>query len=976
MAFGAGLITEDRRRRIHTAREVSENARRLKSSRQYHSSGLSVATTFEEQVESYCEYGPWKRRVLDPDWNEAAPTSASPTKLKQVEPIPSLDVPELTSTEARQSWRFDDAETTKEISGRFAVLRKSSKYHQSLLPPKIQKLPIEKVLNPRDSSNYRPSNLLRENIESKSFLQAQLATQISIILNNGSSAEVIDSAATAFRLAFTGDLIIGIISIELLDVCIRLAQTCDRYGRLDAFIPVLRTILSHGLPVSEECFYNRLPGNIVAQLLEQSGYRHADQQVVTSLSELKLAVAIFTAQACGMPKPLLTVMRNIGLHLCTATLGAELYKLTQDICGLLLNARTDFTAPEVECLILAEHGMALWGQVLVHFSQYFSKTLPNQDQLYAVVSAAIDSALELKKFDKGEDVLSTASQIAKNCNLSISTTWHLRVLGEHWRTTRDLASTQALFDRLEIFIPYTSRPQAMYSAIIQFCVESGRESEAQQYLERLKQACGGETIDLRTHGHLALAKAMREDWDGVEADFHFMKSLANGSTAEYSNTFVPILKLFVARHDVTKSEDFVRLYVENLDVVPNQYMFNIMVDTYCRAGELRSIPGWVEYVRPLGLRVNAVTINTILSRCRQKWDMHFDDLLRLCKEIAKIDDSMIDCTTFEILRSRAIASSNPQEAITLLKSSGLKSPAGVSISDKLRGDMREALAKGRPKKALDLYKYALRKEIPISPKFLVEAVKASIRCAMDGNLTSTIELLSQGRSRGLDIVPAMTQLLLHQVETLNCDSEDLVSFVEHTLGELQKGGLDVTLSIASKVTSILIDRGSPEQAILFWNTLASHEGIAREQIDLVILTVLLRAYIMLSDMTGIKWIMTVLTQNRITPDAHFKQLLKSARRQARKFVDAQPDNLDAQRRYQVLDESVRLVVSQRLQSRLRREEAKQLTLSIVEEALAEKAKTTQDESRQSKQAFYSGRSCETKDIGKLHESQVVEIAAG
>src|SRR5277367_1623251 len=119
VAFGTGLITEDRRRRIHTAREASENARRLKTSRKYHGTGLSVAATFEEQVENYCKYGPWKRgnrqRILDPDWSDAPPNGASSTQLSQVEPIASLDLPGPAPTKARQLGRVYEAKPPNRV---------------------------------------------------------------------------------------------------------------------------------------------------------------------------------------------------------------------------------------------------------------------------------------------------------------------------------------------------------------------------------------------------------------------------------------------------------------------------------------------------------------------------------------------------------------------------------------------------------------------------------------------------------------------------------------------------------------------------------------------------------------------------------------------------------------------------------------------------------------------------------------------
>ena len=60
VAFTAGLLTEDRRRRIHVAREVHANAKKLRSSRKYHSAASPSAESSEEQGLRYRDDGFWQ----------------------------------------------------------------------------------------------------------------------------------------------------------------------------------------------------------------------------------------------------------------------------------------------------------------------------------------------------------------------------------------------------------------------------------------------------------------------------------------------------------------------------------------------------------------------------------------------------------------------------------------------------------------------------------------------------------------------------------------------------------------------------------------------------------------------------------------------------------------------------------------------------------------------------------------------------
>lgn len=909
-----------------------------------------MATTFEEQVENYCKYGPWKggdkQRILDPDWNDERPRSASTTPKSNIEDDIRFDFSRSALTKSRNFGKVDASEMTNWQLWNPVGHPKVGDTEDSMIckPTGTQKdvnIPAAVLQDAAARPNIgdaRPVGPLQKLDRTQSHLATQMFNTLRGL--EGDGAKRIVEAVSTFHKAFQRNMSVQVNQV-LLDACILLGQECDHYDKLDVFIPVLSKILSFGYPIDEETLYKLQARKVIIRLLEQSGYRHSNSQVVMNVDKLKHAVAIFIVKTREKPKPLPMELRDVGLQLCTATLRANLYELTEAVYWRLLCARTDITASEVECLILAEHRRACWDQVLHHFSKYFSRTVPNQNQLYAVVSAAIDSALELGRIDAAEEILSTASQMARNGNLRTSTKWHLRVLGDHWRIARDIKATQALFKRLEAFNEQTSHPQAFYSAMIQFCIEAGSESEAQQYLERLRQLGSGDNMDVRTYGHLALAKAMRNDWPGVEADFCFMKKFAKGSTREHSDIFVPILKLFVASHDVGQVEGFIRLYLEDLDVAPNQYIFNIVVDTYCKAGELSNIPRWIEYARKHGLQVDAVTFNTILSRCRKQWAVHPDDLFQLYKETNKKVGPIFDSTTIQILRRAASSSATPYRAARLIRQ--VRPPTGAKY-EKMEAEMRRALERGDDTKVLKSYKFAMQSGKRVSPQGFSIAVRASIRSAADGNLTSTVKLITDARSRGFDILPSVALLLLHQVNTSKCDGDDLASLVKHTLAEFDKRGLTVTLSIASKVIGELIDRGRPEEALMLWKTMASHDHIARQPVDLVLLTVLLRAHIMLSDIAGIKWVMAVLLDNNIIPDKHFKLVIKRARQEARRFFDAQPDSFDAKQRYEILDECMRLVVAQRANGEARRKEAVQLTLSIVETALAAEPQGAQAES--------------------------------
>ncbi len=86
IAFGAGIITEDRRRRIHAARQVYENGRRIKASRKYHNAGSAALASFEEDISTYGDNGHWKHgKPSDSDlnWDAKSPDIVLPNNHDQ-----------------------------------------------------------------------------------------------------------------------------------------------------------------------------------------------------------------------------------------------------------------------------------------------------------------------------------------------------------------------------------------------------------------------------------------------------------------------------------------------------------------------------------------------------------------------------------------------------------------------------------------------------------------------------------------------------------------------------------------------------------------------------------------------------------------------------------------------------------------------------------------------------------------------------
>lgn len=896
VAFTTGVLAEDRRRRIHTARQAQENALRIKTSRNYHGGGTSIEAAFNRQSENYELWGDG-----DISW------TAEPER---------TDEPPVVNPPMQLEYHFPPLRVRN-------------------LPLRSPSINVEYELKPRSVANKSDTGL--DVVDSIFVRQAQVATSIEDALSQ--SDKTIESAVAILKAAFADGLNVDTLGELLEAAVVRLATACKRNGWMDTFIPIFQEILGNR-PVDEDFFYALQAPAVIVRLLDQSGYVHGTgYHSKADKEKLKEAVTIFCTEFREKPRLLPPAMRDLGFQLCTATYLAELYGLTNIVYWRLSHTGVDFTDLPIGILILANHRAGRHMKALCYFSQLFSQTQPEQRRFYSVVNAAMDSALQLKRFDEAERVIHIATKMSIANNIPTATTWFLKLLGQFWRTTGDLQGTQALFDRLEPLGERCNHPEAIYSAIIQSCVEAGEETQTEQYVDRLRNLTGGE-LDIRTQGHLALAKAMKHDWKSVEADFTLMKDQVCQSPSVYAAVFTPILQLFTRSHDVPEIESFVRHYIEHLGVIPDQYIFNTMVRVYCEAGEIDSIPKWIQYLQRFGLRIDPVTINIILKNCQNRWGMEFFDLFRLSEKVNSIDSKAIDSATMELLRRSAFAAAkgNPTLVRQLMDKVRSLAPSIVRLDrHDIRKQMMTALEEGQPKKALGTYKYAFNNKISLSSQVVSLAVRASIQCRVGSNLGPTVELLKEARARGLDIHPAMTQFFVHQMDILKEDRQNCQAILKVSIAALEEGGLDLTLPVITKATSMLVDLGRSREAIELWDAHSSRSGVAVESVDIVALSVLLRAYISLSNNTGVQWVMHVLSRNRLFPDKRFADILRLATTKEYRYVEANPNDAHASRRCKLLERSLQQVRAQRAQAIQKREEAEKMALSMIEAAAGMKA---------------------------------------
>ncbi|KAK0111394.1 hypothetical protein ONS95_001755 [Cadophora gregata] len=908
IAFGAGLLTEDRRRRIHSAREVHENAKKLKSSRKYHSAGTTSLEALEGQTLQYRDAAFWlpsnvlkstASAVLGPSEDSDCSRTESPTEDEL--PTELSDIPKFTPPHLRV------AKT----------------------PPLNERRP---PLGPRTSEMADHPKRQAHN------RQRKLAHDVNKLL--AQSPPNVDEATALFFDSLEERLLVDKSGLSqlMIDASVHLSKACQLESMFASSARILDIILGYG-PINEEDFWEFRPLSVIRSLISVEGER--DHPPVDP-ERLGKACSIYLTTFREKPKSMSSDVRLLGWDLCKVTCQQGMFDLTLAVFSRLESCRAGESPIAVDCLLKATHGKGHHKKIFRHFQRLYTQTRPDQTQFFQVLSLVIDSMLVLGKLEQAEQVLHAANVMAEGGDLDMSTTWFLKVLGEEYRTHRDLVRLQALFRRLQPLYPRTRHPQALYGAMIQFCVESRDEELASSYYRELRESIDPRPEDLRIYGHFALAKAHQGDWEGVKADFHKMKKIVPEDDEVYSNIFTPILKEYANSHSIDEIEDFVQYFLVRFHLRTNSLIMNAMIDVYSKVHEVDAISRWIAYATADGYLVRSTTFNAILRNCALHFQFSFDECFKLYCLVQELGSDVVDNNSLRILRNVAMSRS-PNDATRnerLQKLKHLDDPVHISGSNEVYRAMTATSAQGNHIAVLKIYKRAQLDHVYLEAKHLNLAVRASL--FLHGpNVIEAVRLIRDSQGNGMmDVTNAIASVFVHQMSDLYEDGsqvDTLAELADRTICSFEECKMKVPQKVITHTASVLQRRGRNRMAIDLWDSMSRRLNIPSSSFDLASLTTLLKAYIGLRDGHGVRWVFQNLVFNKLSPDAQLKSTVKEARREVRKQLNTNPNSERLHDWWTMLDEAYQEVKGMRQEALLKKEEIKIKVIKIMETAIEDHA---------------------------------------
>lgn len=872
VAVGAGLLTEDRRRRIHTARQVYDNARTLKSlksSRHYHAAG--VLEQFEEHAVGQSEDAFWLPSNVAKSKSIAVPHSLVVEDAPQSRPVsksfkkPSIPVPPAISNGPTSSRSHLGSLTPLKASAGSSTFLTHGGSGESF----------------RNEPSSRPDTL--RGIFAR---QQKLASDIATLLQPDSSPNV-ELAISKFLDAFREGVKVtkkGMIP-ALVDAAITLFHAVPKNSHIQE--QILLIVARHG-PIDEVQFQKFSPTHTMSRMF--SRVRGKEQKIDAIL--LEAVTSIYLTPFISEPLMVTDLNHQLGEKLCATTCEAGLYFLTEKVFTRMESTRGDRPLRCVKHLMEAVHAWRKPQKNFRYFKLLYTQTSPDQTEFFKVGSMVLDTLLK-KDPSKLEEFLDLVTKMAESNAIQMSTTWFLRILGQSWRTNQDITATRALFERMVPQISHTAHPQAVFSAIIQFCIEAGLELEAMEYYARLCKVYPASSKDIRILGHLAYAKALRGDWAGVGNDLQTIHdsnpARKGGEQTEFSAIVTPIFKSYVKSHTVSETEDFIRVAVDEWQLRITPQISNIMVGVYTESKEIESLLRWIELAASVGCPMYAGTINVLFRTLARDRNFAFLEINRLHHRICKLDDKLgtrsTDADTLILLQNIAISRSRTDDEArqNLSRLVPLNpdtcGPRFEFGSGKIYWDMIRAYSKEQLGTVVQIYKDSQAGPVKLGSKHILLAVKATLKLT-GGSLTEAAALIKSAQDDGHNVVDSVSKLMIYRIEMLDenqADAEDIADMVQNDIKALNARGIVVPDTILTHAMSVLVRHGRYRRAIDVWQNMSVIDRKLKSP-DLVTLTVLLEAYIGLRFNDGIRWVMQSLVDNKISPDLKFQSVLLNERR--------------------------------------------------------------------------------------------------
>ena len=231
---------------------------------------------------------------------------------------------------------------------------------------------------------------------------------------------------------------------------------------------------------------------------------------------------------------------------------------------------------------------------------------------------------------------------------------------------------------------------------------------------------------------------------------------------------------------------------------------------------------------------------------------------------------------------RTVPSSDHKHSSSSPESPKLQAHDVFMHKRKAKTEMLLAMSLGQPSAAVEFYKKTLSASgLPPSSVTLDLAIEASLT-AHNGDTSEATDLINDAEEAGMDVTSTLTPMLINHFRRLNPDQrrdhEAIFSTVKRFYTEMEAHQIRVSHHVGVTAANLVL-KTNPRKAIdLLRSIYSSTTSATRHPLDIVGTTVLLKGYVSLAHITGIRWLMHEILSTNMRIDHRFLQELHNAQK--------------------------------------------------------------------------------------------------
>ncbi|ROW09415.1 hypothetical protein VMCG_02486 [Cytospora schulzeri] len=561
---------------------------------------------------------------------------------------------------------------------------------------------------------------------------------------------------------------------------------------------------------------------------------------------------------------------------------------------------------------------------------------------YAIGDTVTDAVVAANNQKPAKVLQHLLTQCPTHCE--VRTTWATKLLYCHWQREHNFRGTADLFRQFEktygdrTGLTKVTYPDGVYRVMIQVAVEAEEWEAVDRFMDQLQQIKPSAQKDARILGLLALAKAKMGDWNGVWEDFKKMEV-----KDRIDDIFVPILKEFVLRHTISETEEFMKGFIDELQVPVCRYMVNVVANQYGAIRNVDLFVNWLEYCSQAGFEVDAAFSNAILTNCRRRWDFSFDELKILYRKLQLLSHNFVDHLTERTMLAAAVRAGHGNQkkkkvlnmhiASLGIKSRNLSTTRKSRDPEDTRLEMREAITMRKYQAAIAIYKTALYRGLSLDDGHLRLAVNAALKTG-SGNTQTALNMIIDAKARGMDTslstMPVFHSVLQQIFSGDISDKDDLLRQVQGLIGRFETSGLSLSATALTRAAHLCVKARHFSGAISLAKMALERKGAAYPW-DGPTFSLFLMAYTHMVDIQGMRWaIVGAYHQSYF----HKKSVLK-ALRDARNLLTKAIQSKEVRQATGVLDQAADRVLLMRELMVKERKELEKDTVDIMRQAALE-----------------------------------------